>query len=72
MDQPHEVTAGTAAGAGALPAPVVEAFSRAMSEAFWLPTVAFVVGLVVVLAFGRPRHQAARPPAATAVAPPAA
>ena len=67
-----EMAVAPESGAAAMPAPVVEAFSRAMSEAFWLPTAAFVVGLVVVLAFERPRHQASRPPAATAVAPPAA
>ncbi|MDR6118715.1 EmrB/QacA subfamily drug resistance transporter [Aeromicrobium sp. SORGH_AS981] len=57
---------------GSMPAPVAEAFSRAMSEAFWLPAAAFVVGLVVVLLFERPRHQGTAPATAPAQAAPAA
>jgi MFS family permease len=50
-----------ASGSGSMPPQVAEAFSRAMSEAFWLPVVAFAVGLVVVLFFERPRHQGTAP-----------
>ena len=59
-----DAAAFQSAGGGAMPAQVADAFSRAMSEAFWLPTTAFVVGLVVVLFFERPRHQGAAPAAA--------
>lgn len=59
-----DAAAFQSAGGGAMPAQVADAFSRAMSEAFWLPTIAFVVGLVVVLFFERPRHQGAAPEAA--------
>lgn len=64
----------SAAGSGssAMPTEVADAFSRAMSEAFWLPLGAFVVGLLVVLLFERPRHQADAPTAAPATTPPAA
>jgi hypothetical protein len=62
-----DAAAFQSAGGAAMPAQVADAFSRAMSEAFWLPTTAFVVGLVVVLFFERPRHQGA-PPAAAASA----
>lgn len=56
-----DAAAFQSAGGAAMPAQVADAFSRAMSEAFWLPTTAFVVGLVVVLFFERPRHQGAAP-----------
>lgn len=44
-------------GGGGLPPQVVDAFSRAMSEAMLLAPAIAVVGLVAVMFFVRPRHQ---------------
>jgi EmrB/QacA subfamily drug resistance transporter len=41
---------------GAVPASVAESFSNAMSTAVLLPVLVFVVGLVAVLFFEKPRH----------------
>ncbi len=53
--------AAGAAGGGAMPAAVAEPFSRAMSEAYWLPVVAFAIGVVVVLFLERPTHDRGTP-----------
>lgn len=62
-------TEPAAAGGGAMPAQVADAFSTAMSEAFWLPFTAFVVGLVAILFLERPRHQTVSSPRQTVVEP---
>jgi MFS family permease len=41
---------------GAMPAPVQTAFSDAMSQTLYLPVVAFVIGVVLVLFLARPSH----------------
>ncbi|MBV9830654.1 MAG: DHA2 family efflux MFS transporter permease subunit [Marmoricola sp.] len=54
------------AGAGAIKDPhVASLFSQAMQDAFLLPTAVYVIGLLAVLAYERPRHEGygARPPA---------
>lgn len=55
--------AGESAGA-ALPAPVLAPFSQAMAEAMLVVPAAFLVGLVAVMFFQRPGHQAPRTAAA--------
>ena len=45
------------AGGGSMPHQVAERFSTAMSEAYWLPVAAFVVGVVLVLFFEKPTHE---------------
>ncbi|NUR06243.1 MAG: DHA2 family efflux MFS transporter permease subunit [Nocardioidaceae bacterium] len=57
--------AGASSG-GAMPAPVVDAFSSAMSDAMLLPTVVLVVGLVAAASF---EHFQRQPVGATAPAP---
>jgi EmrB/QacA subfamily drug resistance transporter len=46
------------AGSGALPARVLPSFSDAMAQAMYLPPAVLLVGLVAVVFFARPRHQA--------------
>jgi len=41
---------------GAMPAPVQTAFSDAMSQTLYLPVVAFLVGVVLVLFLAKPTH----------------
>ncbi|WP_245343119.1 MFS transporter [Aeromicrobium fastidiosum] len=41
---------------GAMPAPVQTAFSDAMSQTLYLPVVAFVIGIVLVLFLAKPSH----------------
>ncbi len=47
---------GPASGGGALPAAVMEPFSRAMAESVLVIPAVLVLGLVAVLLFERPRH----------------
>jgi MFS family permease len=49
---------------GAMPAPVQTAFSDAMSQTLYLPVVAFLVGIVLVLFLARPTHVGHGAPAA--------
>lgn len=44
-------------GGGTMPPEIAEKFSTAMSQAYWLPIAAFVVGIVVVLFFAAPTHE---------------
>jgi MFS family permease len=48
----------------AMPAPVQTAFSDAMSQTLYLPVVAFLVGIVLVLFLARPTHVGHGAPAA--------
>jgi hypothetical protein len=49
---------------GPMPAPVQTAFSDAMSQTLYLPVVAFLVGIVLVLFLARPTHAGHGAPAA--------
>ncbi len=45
------------ASAAAMPAQIAEPFSRAMSEAYWLPVGAFALGVLLVMFFAAPSHE---------------
>ena len=47
---------GSSGGNGTLPPQVAQAFSDAMASAVLLPTFAFLIGLVAVLFFEKPKH----------------
>lgn len=49
--------AESSVGQGAMPHAIAEKFSTAMSQAYWLPIVAFAVGVVLVLFFEKPTHE---------------
>ncbi len=50
-------TESVQAQSGPMPEAVVGPFTQAMAETYWLPAVAFAVGVVVVLFFARPSHE---------------
>jgi EmrB/QacA subfamily drug resistance transporter len=53
----HLVTAGAPeAGASQMPAAIAHPFSQAMQQAMWLPAAAYLIGLVAVLFYERPKH----------------
>ena len=48
-------------GAARLPAAVADSFAKAMAQSMYLPAAVFVLGLVAVLFFERPRHEGFAP-----------
>jgi predicted histidine transporter YuiF (NhaC family) len=39
-----------------MPAAIAHPFSQAMQQAMWLPAAAYLIGLVAVLFYERPKH----------------
>ena len=50
-------TEPAAAAGSSMPPQVAEAFSQAMSEAYWLPVIGFAIGVVLVLFLAKPTHE---------------